>query len=118
MKESFYRQYRPFSAKARSKLCNIQSETGALKALESAMNKNQVSAMDEKGRRDLLIGIQTNFSKNEVKILQNTELNRGTEGIRENLSENEVSAMDVNGKIKLPLVLQTFSAITRQYYAN
>ena len=39
--------------------------------------------------------------------MQNEEQEKGTEGIELELSKNEVSSMELNGRIQLPLALQT-----------
>ena len=39
--------------------------------------------------------------------MQNEEQEMGTEGIGPELSKNEVSSMELNGRIQLPLALQT-----------
>ena len=39
--------------------------------------------------------------------MQNEEQEKGTEGIGPELSKNEVSSMELNGKMQLPLALQT-----------
>ena len=101
---------------------NTEQNRGT-KVLESPVNRNQVSAMDEKGDETVIsiadqfhLVQDQNFTKYKQKrgfILWKTQSGKGIlKTLESNVSANEVSAIDITRKVELLRAIQSILCTT------
>ena len=105
--KTFDRHYAPVSANTRSKLCKIQNGKEVLKAFEQTLSKNEDSAMNVNGKKELPLALQTFLAITRSILGKLKSKKEVLKALEAKLNENEVSAMNRKNRKELPYALQT-----------